>query len=467
MENPHVVILGGGFAGLSAAVALSDAGMPVTVLESRNSLGGRARSFQDPASGDVVDNGQHLFMAAYRETMAFLTRLGMQDRIILQNRLRVDFIQPGGKKSTLDCPMVPAPWHLILGLARLSSLSWKDRWNLNRVFQAVKSFQADGVAANSLDQETVREWLTRLGQSEQSCVAFWDPLVIATLNEHPMKASALGLMQVLKVMLTEPPMSSRLGMASVGLTDLYAAAAQKVIEEKGGQVRLNCSVTGLKLETANGHKESRVTAVILANGIEIPVDQVISALPPSALARILPPNLVESDPIFRNLRNFKTSPIISINLWLDRPVTDALFVGMIGTRTQWLFNKEALLAQAGLKAGYISFIISAAHDLIDQPNDALIAIATQDLRACFPAARAAQILRAQVVREREATVSLVPGTQALRPLPTTSLANLFLAGDWTATSLPATIESAVVSGRRAAHAVLNKINSYTPYVNKV
>lgn len=442
----HVVIIGGGFAGLKAAVDLADQGIRVTLLESRNSLGGRARSFIDPATGEVVDNGQHLFLASYKETLAFLRRLGTDRHLVFQQRLKVSFVQPGGKVSHLDCPAAPPPWHFVFGLARLTSLSWKDKLAFRNVLKVVSHTDLD-----DLDAVTVEEWLKAMGQSEQSRTHFWYPLAIATLNESPSRASALGLVQVLRVFLRAPWHESRLGIAGVGLSDLYAEAARKAIEDKGGEVRLNSPVAELLME------DSRVCGVRLANGTSLEADRVVSALPPPSLARILSTSVVTKDPFFLSLNRFTSSPILSVNLWLDRPVTEALFVGMIGTRFQWLFNKPAILGRAGIKVQYLSLILSAAHDFIDRSNEELATIALEDLRALFPQAKEARGTRYQVVREREATVSLTVGLNRCRPGPCAPFSNLVLAGDWTATGLPATIESAVLSGKRAAQAVLQEL----------
>jgi squalene-associated FAD-dependent desaturase len=425
------VVIGGGFAGLRTAVSLADAGIRVTVLEARNSLGGRARSFADPATGEVVDNGQHLFLSGYEATLRFLRRLGTQDHLIFQDRLSVAFVEPGGRVSRLDCPPIPAPWHLAAGIAGLASLSLADKWNFRKILKAISGARLNQSTLSydsASDTETVEEWLTRQGQSERSRRIFWDPLTIATLNEVPSRASASGLGAVLRVLVKGPWPKARLGMAKVGLSGLYTEAAGRIIEESGGQVRLNTPVAALDLE------KSRVKAARLANGSSLAAESVVSALPPAALARILPEAVKDSDPAFRGLDRFSSSPIVSVNLWLDRPVTRELFVGLIGTRFQWLFNKGRIL---GTSPGYVALILSAAQAFIDQPNDALAAMALEDLKACFPHLASARPIRSQVVRERDATVSLGVEAQRLRPGARTGLENFFLAGDWTATGLPA------------------------------
>ena len=446
----HVVVVGGGLAGLRAAVSLADAGARVTLLESRNSLGGRARSFADPATGEVVDNGQHLFIAGYRRTLAFLDRLGTGNRVIFQDRLRVSFTRSGGEISTLDCPRAPAPWHLILGMFRLRGIPLRDKICLGRIWKELKG--SGTVVPGTAGFETVSAWLTRLGQGPRSRDLFWDPLTVAALNEVPDKASAAGLKRVLRTMMAEPWPNARLGMATVGLSDLYSEPAGRIVEGKGGAIHLNRPAAGLDLEGG------RVRAVRLADGTRIEADGVISALPPAALLRLLP-EAPQLNGLAQALRRFKSSPIVSVNLWLDRPITRDLFVALIGCRFQWLFNKQAILRLAGIQAGYISLIASAAYGLLDRPNEEVVRIALEDLQACYPQLGRLSPTRSQVVREREATVSLTPETEKLRPGPKTAVGNLFLAGDWTATGLPATLESAVLSGESVAEAVFSSLTS--------
>ena len=433
--SAHVLIIGGGFAGLRAAVSLSDAGCRVTVVDNRAHLGGRARSFPDPATGEVVDNGQHLFLAGYERTLVFLDRLGTRDQGVFQPRLQVRFVEAGGASVRFDCPRLPAPLHLWAGFLRLRSVPLRDKLGLVRMLGDLR----DGAG------ETVDQWLARMGQGERSRRLFWTPLTLAALNERPERASAAGLKAVLRVLLARPAGRSRLGVARAGLSDLYAVPARRVVEQKGGRVLLNKTVQRIFV------KDGKAVGVELVGGDLLEADAVIAAVPPSALKKLMPG--------WDRLPLFEDSPILSVNLWLDR--TDWApaepFVALIGTRFQWLFNKPVILGSA--QARYLSLIVSAAADLEPLKNEPLVAAALEDLRACFPAAAGVKVLRSQVVREREATVSLTPETEPARPGFLTDLPNLFLAGDWTSTGLPATIESAVVSGETAARELLKKLAS--------
>jgi len=444
---PSVIVIGGGFAGLRAAVDLADAGIAVTLLESKNALGGRARSFRDPATGEVVDNGQHLFLAGYTETMRFLTRLGTAQHLVFQEELRVAFAEARGKQRVLNCPRLSEPWHLVMGLIRFSGLSFLDKLNLWRVAWEVEH------APETRARETVEKWLTRMGQGRAARKHFWYPLAIATLNEDPARASAMGLLSVMRGMMGKPWPHARLGMPSVGLSDLYVDAARKIIEEHGGEVRLNCTVTGITL------KDWMVSRVYLADGSSERSDAIISAVPPGVLHKIFPTVSLGGPTGPAVLEQYRTSPILSVNLWLDRFVTGERFVGLVGTRFHWLFNKPALFAPAGITTKYLSLVMSAAHDYIDQSNEDLVAAALEDLKRCFPDAEGVKVIRSQVVRERDATVSLTPELDRARPGVISRVENFFLAGDWVATGLPATIESAVVSGGWSAREVLKWLAS--------
>ncbi|MBI4313868.1 MAG: FAD-dependent oxidoreductase [Candidatus Omnitrophica bacterium] len=443
MKRDRAVILGGGFAGLSAAVALADAGWQVTVCERRNGLGGRARSFADPASGDTVDNGQHVFLACYEETLEFLKRLGTLDRVAFQKTLEVAFVEPGRPVSTLRCPAAAAPWHLILGLMQLSGLSLLDKLKMCRVLFALRNKHSNGIEPDSV---TVESWLAHCGQSNRSRKFFWDPLAIAALNELPESASAAGWVAVLGRMFAGDWKAAQLGLASVGLSDLYATQAAQIVESKGGAIRLSTAAVAVE-GTAQ-----QASGIRLASGELLTADAYLATLPPQELDLILPEVLKSQDPGLQKLTQFTGSSIISINLWLDRPIFSMPFVGLIGTRVQWVFNRPALLTNQ--KSRHLALVISAADAYLDETNDTLIHFAWQEVQQCIPAACQARILRSQVVRERNATVKMPVGSEKWRPGSATRWPNLFLAGDWTRTGLPPTIESAVASGRSAAVLIL-------------
>lgn len=430
--NHDVIIIGGGFAGLSAATALAERGLRVTLLEARQRLGGRAYSFRDEATGDLVDNGQHLFMACYRETRRFLGRIGTERHLRFQPDLRVDFRTPDARRTALRCPRLPAPYHLLAGFASLSTVSVGDIFRLRHVMADLAV--GDPRARAAL---TVSEWLRRNRQSEGIRSNFWTPLTVAALNESPGVASAGDLATVLRQGFMGSREDARLGLSVVGLSELYTAAARGYVEGRGGEVRLGAPVAAIDC------RRDRCEGVTLKDGTRLTADAVISAVPPTALLPLLP----DVD----WLRPLPTSPIVSINIWFDRPVMAEPFAGLLGTECQWAFNRSMILNSPS--RGYVALVISAARDHIRRSQQDLVRLAVTDLRRLFPEARSACVTRAFAVKEREATLS--PAVGILRPGQKSPARNLFLAGDWTDTGLPATIESAVVSGHRCAELILN------------
>jgi len=435
----RVVIIGGGFAGLTAGVRLSQRGFEVLVLERRNHLGGRAYSFIDSKTGDVVDNGQHLFMGCYHHTISFLETIGRLDRLKFQARPRVDFLDRTHGFTSFDCPSVPAPLNVLAGLVRMKGLSAGDKLRAFNVGRAIKS---NGRLSH--DSLTVDQWLGELGQSQRIRERFWNPMVIATLNQSPDIASARMLKVVLKEAFGGDSKSANIGISRVGLSDLYTDGATDFIKSRGGDIRVGAQVHRLMFDLG------LVTAVELKDGERIEADYFISAVPPSALFSILPDELKNKE--FSSLESLGSSPIISINLWFDRPVIDREFVGLLGTRSQWIFNKDLILP-ADHQSNQIAVIISAARDFVDWTKSELVEMAVGDLHDLLPESRKAEVRHSVIVKEREATLSHTVESDSLRLGPRTSIPNLILAGDWTDTGLPATIESAVMSGDVAAQVV--------------
>jgi len=431
----RVVIIGGGFAGLAAGVRLSERGHEVVLLERRNHLGGRAYSFIDQKTGDVVDNGQHLFMGCYHRTIAFLETIGRLDRLRFQDRPRVDFLDREGF-SSFDCPPLPAPLNVLAGLLKMKGLGLGDKLRTVNLGRAIK-----GNGKVSPGAITVDQWLDELGQSPRIKERFWNPMVVATLNQSPDIASARMLKVVLQQAFGGNSKSARIGISRVGLSDLYTDGASDYIKVRGGDVQTGAQVRRFVIE------QGIVVAVELKDGQRIEGDYFISAVPPEALSGILPDELRDQE--FASLLRLGSSPIVSINLWFDRPIVDHEFVGLLGTKCQWIFNKDLILTP-GKKSNQVAVIISAARDFVDWTKNDLVEMAISELHELLPASRDAELLHSVIVKEREATLSHSVESDSMRPGPRTSIPNLILAGDWTDTGLPATIESAVMSGEVAA-----------------
>lgn len=445
MLIPKVIIIGGGFAGLSAATALASDGVSVLVIEARPSLGGRATAFRDSKTGERIDNGQHVFFGCYEETFRFLRRIGAESNLRLQRQLSIDFILPSGRQSRLTCPPLPAPFHLFAGLLDWDALSWSDRFAVLKIYRPLKIARAIlqgssmSKAAASPD-ETVRQWLVRNGQTPKVVSLFWEPLALAALNQSIDRAAAPPFVGLLARLFGQNSTDAAIALAALPLDETYAEPARQFIETCRGHVMTHAS--GHIILTKDGRPQ------VVINGLKSDPCFVICAAPWFELPKILGevPSMANT---VSAAAQTEACPIITVNLWFDRPVCNSAFISLPGRRMQWVFAKQLIF---GDQVSYISLISSDAGALVDYSNQDLINLAIQEIRDVFPKARETIVRHATVVRERRSTFSTAPG-QPKRPSTKTSVPGLFLAGDWIDTGLPATIESAVASGHRAAQAV--------------
>jgi hydroxysqualene dehydroxylase len=452
VEAHDVVIIGGGFAGLSAGVALAERGFRVALLEGKPALGGRAYSFPDTESGDLVDNGQHVLMGCYHQTLDFLTKIGTRDRLLVQRNLEIEMLDGPGRPARLRTASLPGPFHITAGLMRYHHLTVAERLGVVRA--GVRMMYMRRFARARLRQMTVAEFMDVTGQRAQARRTFWYPLTIATLNEQPELASAALLAEVMKRAFFSRRNDSAFLYSKVGLSELYCSAAREFIEQRDGVVACRAIVDRLEMGGDN-----MVSAVQLRDGASLQASNFITAVPPAQLLRLLPEAMADSRP-FSRINTLKSSPIICVHVWLDREVTSSAFVGFAGTTTQWLFNKRRIFSEyAARHSGYLSFVISGARELVELPNDDLLKMVMNDLSAMIPQAKEAQMVKALVLKEKHATFAPDPASDAVRPSAHTDVPNLFLAGDWIQTGLPATIESAVIAGRSAAAAVAARVAS--------
>ena len=440
-----VLIIGGGLAGLAAGVALAEGGCRVRLLEQKPYLGGRARSFRDRATGSVVDNGQHLFMGCYHSTLKFLDAIGTSDTVAFDPQLRVRFLDADRKLTELRCPGLPSPWHLLTGVCLSDSFAFGEKMDVLRMGRALRASSRPGDTPGNPDHLTVEQWLSRLGQRESLRRNFWDLLCIAAMNEDPQITSAQLFHRVLRLALFTSPLDSRLGIPRKGLSECYTDAAAGAITRRGGRVELSRDVRGLLISGGECH------GVKLLDGTTIEAQSVLSAVPWHVLPKLLPEGTAGSEPFFSRILELHPAPIISLYLWFDRPVTDLEFAGLRGTTIQWLFNKGKIM---GNGENYVSLVLSGAHEHVLRSKEDLLSTALKELRSLLPGMRDARLTHSLVIKERFATFSPCVGVDALRPPAVTPVRGLYLAGDWTDTSLPATIEGAVQSGYTAAEAIL-------------
>ena len=442
-----VVVIGAGFAGLSAAAALAERGLKVVVLEARTRLGGRATSFRDGATGELVDNGQHVLFGCYHETRRFLSRIGAAGRLRLQPQLDVTSVDPGGRRTRLVCPPLRPPLNLLAGLLEWDALDFRDRCACFRMAGPLRLARREmrgvpGVRAAS-PGETVTGWLLRHGQTRRLRELLWEPLALAALNQSSDVAAAPTFVRALAQISGTEPSDSGVALPARPLEEFYASPARAFIEAHGGEVRIGV--------TARLHADGQRVREVEAGNDRVRGPVVISAVPWFALGELFPFGPPRSLAMVCDAAAATgSSPIVTVNLWFDRPVLDRPFLGLPGRAMQWVFDKRLVFGDA---ASHLSLVASGASAITGSSNSALIKLATDEIRAALPAARDAAVTRATVVREPRATFSLAPG-QPARPGTETALPGFLLAGDWIDTGLPGTIESAVVSGHLAAEAAL-------------
>jgi zeta-carotene desaturase len=445
--SADVVVIGGGFAGLSAATALAESGRRVLVLEARPQLGGRATAFTDRETGELVDNGQHVLFGCYRQTLKFLARIGAQDHVRRQATLRVTYIDIRGRRSELSCPPLPPPFHLLAAVLDWDPMPWRDRLSVLRLAgplrEARKQLARNGRVSTLPPGLTVSDWLREHRQGRRLSEWLWEPLAIAALNQSPEEASATAFIRILAEMFGPDPGAAAIVLPTRPLNLMYAEPARAFIEAHGGEVRTGA----LARIVCNDEGVSGVEV----RGVPVETRQVIAAVPWFDLRSLFvdgaPASLGDTIAAATNLASM---PILTVNLWYDRPVMEEPFVGLPGRAMQWVFDKRMAF---GEKASHLSLVASGAETLVRQDSAFLIGRAAEEVAEALPGVRRARLVRGTVVREKRATFSLAPG-QPPRPGTRTAVPGLLLAGDWIDTGLPGTIESAVVAGHRAAAALL-------------
>jgi len=428
-----VVVLGGGYAGLSAALELTLRGHQVTLLEGRALMGGRAHSFIDHKSGLVLDNGQHVLMGCYHETLQLLRQLGVMDRLYSPPSLQVPFVSERGRSSL--AATAPAPLHLLSALLGYGELSAADK------FSAVGLAVRLRLGLEPRVEETVQDWMRRWRQTPNMVRALWEPLCIAALNEPVATASARLFATVIRRSFLGGAADSSILLSRVGLSELFAVEVKRLLEMCQGSLHLQTMVTGLRFEGA------ALREIRLGDGRSLQPEAVVSALPWHVLRALLP---AESK-LAAACRQIQDAPIVSLHLWLDRPVLSEPFVGMLDSPVHWVFSRDHIHGvEPGQTGHIITAVVSGARDLLDKSAAELEELTLKELRRFLPEARDAQVLHRMIYKARSATFAAIPATEPLRPGATTEWSNFWLAGDWTDTGLPATIEGAILSGRKAA-----------------
>jgi squalene-associated FAD-dependent desaturase len=459
-SQPTVAVAGGGLAGLAAACALSDAGFRVTLFEKRPFLGGRASSYQHPGTGEVVDNCQHVLFRLCTNLVEFYQRIGVADRIRWFDQM--NFIEPGGRISRMRSSPLPAPLHTAPSFFGFSFLSTADKLAIAQALVPLT------LAKQKDNGDSFQHWLDRHGQSKTATERFWRPILVSALSEELDQISVSAAAQVVRESM-KSPVARHMGVPTIPLTELYNAAGEYV-RKRGGVLHFRRPIDGFAADA------SRVR--VRLGDSEEAFDHLLVALPFDALDRVLP-TVAESAPIREQISHFQNSPITGIHLWFDRQISDLDHAVLLDRTIQWMFHKSrlqpmrmkdgastreerdfspaanAFQADGAAAAGgsYIELVVSSSKSLIEKSRSEIVDLALSEVREFFPAAREANLVKSTVVKEVNATYSPRPGIDAHRPQAMTGWPRVFLAGDWTATGWPATMESAVRSGYLAAEAL--------------
>jgi len=442
-SQPTVAIAGGGLAGLAAACALSDVGFRVTLFEKRPFLGGRASSWEHPGTGEVVDNCQHVLFPLCTNLMEFYHRIGVADQIRWYDEMT--FIEPGGRTSVMKSSPLPAPLHTAPSFLRFAFLDAADKLCIARALLPLTLTEQRDTG------QSFQHWLDQHGQTRQAVERFWRPILVSALSEELDLISISAAAQVVRESMKSPA-ARHMGVPTVPLTDLYNAAGD-YIRARGGVLHFRRPVETFSADSS----QARVRLRGQEENPEEAFDYLIVALPFDTLDRILP-EAPESAPIREKLSHFETAPITGIHLWFDRQISHLDHAVLLDRTIQWMFHKSRLQpirtqAGTGTAGSYIELVVSSSKTLIDKSRAEIVDLALSEVREFFPAAREANLVKSTVIKELHATYSPRPGIDAHRPTAATAWPRIFIAGDWTATGWPATMEGAVRSGYLAAEAL--------------
>jgi zeta-carotene desaturase len=433
-----VVVIGGGVSGLTAAVDLSSHGFSVLLVEQKQHCGGRTHSFIHKETGDEVDNGQHLMMGCYRSTLRFLTTIGALSAVTIQKNLSVAFQHSERGLFRLQAVSLPAPLNVLVGLLRLKSLTFLQRLSLLRV--GVALFFARPDEDTQLQSLTVSKWLAQLHQPEVNKKYLWDILAIGTLNDSPSVVSAALFVNVLQSVFLGSRANSSMVIPKKGLSAVLVDPAINFLTQNNSVVLTNTGVDRVVI------KEASVVGVVLSSGETVSTRAVVSAVPYFDAPRIFREGTDVPISELQTPGEFVSSAIVTVHLWFDKNFVDEEFVALLDSPIHWVFNKSKIYGKRVGELSYLSLVISGAANLVEKEKEEIVALAVSELSRFYPRCADATLIHSLVIKEKRATFSPRVGVERFRPSHTTSVKNLFLAGDWTDTKLPATIEGAAQSG---------------------
>ncbi|MGA7921082.1 MAG: hydroxysqualene dehydroxylase HpnE [Candidatus Acidiferrales bacterium] len=458
MPSQSVLVIGGGLAGLSSAVALAEAGLRVHLVEKKPHLGGRATSYTLP-DGSEVDNCQHVTLGCCTNLADFYSRVGAGDKIRFYDRLY--FADAQGRRSTIEAAPLPPPLHMAPSFLLFGALNFSDK---RSIADAMLAIARSGGHPPDIEGISMLDWLHRMKQTSDAIERFWRVVLVSALDEELSRTDARYGIEVFWKAFLGNKTGYRVGIPVVPLADLYEGCREGIVQ-RGGEVRLRAGICQIRL------RGNRFESVVMDNGTEISAYACVCAVPHDVVLNVLPREFGELGGPLEALRHIKTSPITGVHFWYDRQVMHEPFLTLLDHTTQWVFNKTLLYAPDETKDSsarpseqstraeqgggqYLQLVISASYDLLPRSRQEIIELCRRELAEVLPATREAQLRKATVIKEVNATFSPEPGVDRWRPPQKTCIENLFLAGDWTQTGWPATMEGAVRSGYAAAEALL-------------
>lgn len=447
-QQKTVAIVGGGLAGLAAGCALADAGSQVTLFERRPYVGGRASSYEHPGTGEVVDNCQHVLLGCCTNLIHFYERMGVSGKIRWFDELT--FIEPGGRTSRMGPSFLPAPMHNVPAFLRTKMLNAKDKLAIARAMAEMSRRLPEDSDENFL------AWLRRNKQTEQAIDRFWKTVLVSALNEDLDRISVRYAAQVFRESFMKSAAAGRMGLPSIPLSDLYGSAVE-YIRARGGEVLLRSPATAI------GPKQD--TVGVMTSAGERHFDYVIAAAPFQTIANLLPADSAAA-PIKEQLAHFEGSPITGIHLWFDREITELPHAVLLDRTIQWMFHKSKFheTREPADRGNYVELVVSASKSLVQKSREEILELATRELAEFFPVVKEARVVKAAVIKEIYATYAILPGLDKYRPAARTKWPRIFLAGDWTGTGWPATMEGAVRSGYLAAEALTQELGQGQKFV---
>lgn len=435
--SASVAVVGGGLAGLAAGCALAEAGHRVTLLEKRPYLGGRASSYEHPGTNETVDNCQHVLLGCCTNLLDFYRRIGVEDKIRWYRKLF--FVEPGGRQSVIEPGSLPAPFHASWSFLRAPFLSLADKLTVAGGMLALMGELPPDAPPSFC------AWLHQHSQTIQAIERFWKPVLVSALNEDIERVSPRYAALVFRDSFLKSARAGEMGLPAVPLTELYAAAGE-YISARGGEVRMRAGVQSVApdgdgVRLCVGGNEERFNAAIMA-------------VPFQALGAMLPEDAIGTE-LREMTSRLQTSPITGVHFWFDREISELDHAVLLERTIQWMFHKSRIHGQGG-QGSYVELVISSSKCLVNRSRQEILDVALKELAEFFPKVSEAEVVKATVIKEVHATYAPLPGADAYRPGQRTAWPKIFLAGDYTQTGWPATMEGAVRSGYMAAEAIAGR-----------